>query len=81
MINENISTINIQQTINYLNYTFSKAVQKLGNKNVKGTKLYKYQTEFCYIINDIQRGPTYMVPKKISEANDLIDEINSIKDR
>lgn len=66
--------INVDQVVNYLNHAFSKAVQKSGldSKNTKGTKLYDYQVDFCHLINDIERGPQYIVPKKITDANELI---------
>lgn len=73
--------INVDQTVRYLNHAFgkaqSKAISQTGNKNVKGTPLYKFQVEFCYLINEIQRGPSYIAPKKISEANDLIEALES----
>lgn len=69
--------INIDQVVNYLNHAFSKATQNRfpQTKNHKGTDLYNYQVQFCYLIDDIQRGPRYIVPKLITEANELIAEI------
>lgn len=66
--------INVDQVVNYLNHAFSKAIQRsnLGPSNHKGTKLYDYQVDFCYLIHEIQKGPSYIVPKKITEANELI---------
>lgn len=71
--------INTDQVIGYLNHAFGKAVQKanLGSKNQKGTKLYEYQVDFSYLIDGIGRSPNYIVPKLITEANELIDKINS----
>lgn len=73
--------INVDQVISYLNHAFSKAAQTatmtkgFGSKNHKGTKLYKYQVEYCYLVNEIQRGPRYIVPKLITQANELIDKL------
>ena len=67
--------INVHQVTKYLNHAFSKATQGMGYKNVKGTELYDHQVNFCYLIDNIHRGPKYMVPKVIAEANTLIDEI------
>lgn len=68
--------INVEQVITYLNHAFvraaQKAVQQIGNRNHKGTTLYMYQTEFCYLIDEIQRGPGYILPKVIQDANQLI---------
>jgi enhancing lycopene biosynthesis protein 2 len=67
--------INIPQVVAYLNNAFSKATKPLGFKNIKGTKLYDYQVEFMYLIDSIQRDPSYMAPKAIARANSLIDEV------
>jgi hypothetical protein len=77
--------INLPQVVGYLNHAFAKAMSKassaLGNKAVRivhddgrieTTTLYEYQVDFCYLIDEIQRGPTYIIPKVIQDANDLI---------
>ena len=76
--------INIPQVVNYLSHAFAKAhgrvSSKLGGKairvvvdgQVETTLFYDYQTEFCYLIDEIQRGPLYIIPKVIQDANDLI---------
>lgn len=74
--------INIDQVVAYLNRAFSKAqliaIQNLKNvKNQKGTVLYEYQVEFSYLVDDIQRGPTYIAPKLIQKANELIEKLKS----
>ncbi len=80
--------INIDHVVRYLSHAFakaqSKAQSKIGNKAlrtvVKGkvttTTLYDYQIRFSYLIDDIQRGPTYIAPKKIQEANELIAKLD-----
>lgn len=81
--------INIEQVLNYLNHAFArasvKASSKIGSKavrvNVNGkleaTTLYNYQVEFCYLVNEIQRGPGYITPKLIQDANDLISRLEN----
>lgn len=68
--------INTEQVVSYLSHAFVRAMQKaihqIGNRNQKGTCLYRYQTEFCYMIDEIQRGPEYILPKVIQDANQLI---------
>lgn len=68
--------INVEQVVTYLSHAFSRAQQKasqaIGNRNYKGTKLYHYQVDFCYLIDEIQRGPVYILPKVIQDANQLI---------
>ena len=77
-------TIDVVQVVKYLNHTFTtsmafgraKAIRttKLGEPLI-GTPLYYIQVDYCYLIDDIQRGPTYMLPKAISAANEFIAAI------
>ena len=67
--------IDRDQVVNYLNHAFARAIQPLGYKNTKGTDLYTYQVDFAYMIDNIQRSPTYIVSKIITECNRLIDTI------
>lgn len=77
--------INLPQVVGYLNHAFAKAMSKasskIGNKatrteldngRVETTLLYEYQVDFCYLVDEIQRGPSYIIPKVIQDANDLI---------
>src|ERR1700722_20261528 len=71
--------INVEQVVTYLSHAFARAQQKavhaIGSRNHKGTTLYQYQTEFCYLIDEIQRGPQYILPKIIQDTNQLIDSL------
>lgn len=72
--------INVEQVVSFLTYAFTKAQNKACNNGVsrdnnKGTTLYEYQVEFSHLINEIQRGPIYIVPMHIQEANDLIAKL------
>ena len=79
-------TIDVVQVVKYLNHTFARAIEeafgrakavrttRLGEPLV-GTPLYYVQVDYCYLIDDIQRGPTYMLPKAISAANEFIAAI------
>ena len=70
-----LKEINRDQVVKYLNHAFAKAVHPLGSKNVKSTELHELQTEFAYLIDGIQRSPSYIVSKIITEANRLIESI------
>jgi len=71
--------INTEQVVSYLSHAFQKASQKvqhvIGNRNHKGTTLYRYQVEFVYLVDEIQRGPAYILPKVIQDANQLIADL------
>ena len=75
--------INVEQVVTYLSHAFARAQQKAvyalgGNRNHKGSKLYDFQVGFCYLIDEIQRGPVYILPKVIQDANQLILELERI---
>ena len=68
------------RVVEYLNrsfaYTLQKASDRLGTRdNSKGTLLYQYQVDFCYLINSIERDPGYIGNKNIQEANALIERL------
>jgi len=73
----------IKSSVSYLCLAFSKAqhnaVKKAEKKvlNTKGSTLYDYQVEFCYLIDEIQRGTAIKekVKKHIEDANSLIAEL------
>lgn len=83
--------IDTNQVVTYLNHAFDRAMQRvapvLGTKAhapqeptgtiPNGNTLYNYQVEFCYMIDEIQRGPRYIIPKIISNANELISELEN----
>lgn len=76
--------IDVKKVVDYLSHSFSAATKGMGRayrmKNEKGvfetTATYDLQVEFCYLVDNIQRGPKCLLPKVIAEANDLIKKIN-----
>lgn len=68
--------INTEQVVSYLSHAFARAMQKaqpqVGSRNHKSTTLHEYQVDFCYLVDEIQRGPEYILPKIIQDANQLI---------
>lgn len=73
---KDVKSINVPQVVSYLNHTFAETAQEafghIRPANTKGTPLYDFQVEHCYLIDEIQRGPTYMLPKIIGDANNNI---------
>ena len=67
--------IDTNHVCSHLTWLFNNAISSMGRDWQKGTKLYAYQVEFCYFIDEIQRGPTYIVPKVIADCNDFINKI------
>ena len=75
-------SIDVNQVVSYLSYSFGSKIEqvfgptkpaKKGNDRARA--LYYYQVEFCYLVDEIQRGPVYLVPKVISEANEFIANV------
>ena len=52
-----------------------KAMTTLGFDNSKGTTLYDYQVEFCYLMDSIERDSTFIARKQIPKVRLLIDEL------
>lgn len=79
--------IDTDQVVTYLNAAFNRVQRQFDEKPTRqssesgtgrvpsGNTLYRYQVEFCYLVDEIQRGPQYIVPKVISEANELISNM------
>lgn len=80
----------VQSLVKHFNSLFSQAVNKvafvIGNqasriKNKKdksdATPLYTIQVEYSYLIDDLERGPKYLVPQKINEIGSFIREVES----
>lgn len=72
----------IKQNISSLTYRFKDAVEKYktrtgDTKNVRGTVLHGYQTDFAYALYDLQRGPIFFSMQYSAEASSLIDRLNS----
>jgi hypothetical protein len=76
-----LSAEQIEKTVTYLNRSFRDTAEAFKtrtglNSNVKGTVLNGYQTDFAYLINDIQRGPVFLATQAIADANQLIAKMD-----
>lgn len=67
--------IDVRQVTRYLSRRFSQATEQVQGPARKGTKLYQYQVDFTYLIDEIQRGPKYIIPKVIQDCNEFIRRI------
>jgi hypothetical protein len=63
----------IEQSIKQLTSSFYKATRGSGERAIQGTNLHKLQVDFAYMLDNIKRGPAYIVPKLISLANEFIN--------
>lgn len=92
-VQENImeKEINLGDVIKYLSRAFAKATSKASNSvntralrvmnkrtgQWENTLLYEYQVDFCYLMDNIKRGPRYISTKSIQRANELIAELEA----
>lgn len=76
----------VERIVSYLTRAFAnatfRAASVIGHKAERTltstTELHDYQVDFSYLIDNIQRGPAYIVPKYVQEANDLITGIKAL---
>lgn len=66
---------NANRVVSFLNHSFGEAAAHLRRSD----KLIGIQREYCYLVDEIQRGPICMAQKRISEANDFIKRLADIK--
>ncbi len=52
-----------------------RAMNVFGFDNSKGTKIYEYQVEFCYMIDSVQRDSNFIATKQLSKIRELISTI------
>ena len=80
---EKETVLNIPQIVDFLNHAFRQATQGMGKatRSKDGVKnnLYQLQVDFSYMIDEIMRGPTYIVPKVVTDANALIAKAAELK--
>ena len=79
--NKHEKKIDTNRVVEYLERAFATALFKAGDRlgtrdNTKGSVLYQYQVDFCYLVDEIQRGPVYNASKAIQEANQLIEQLD-----
>lgn len=73
----------LERTISYLSSSFSRARESMlsraysskGDKQNILAELKEYETELCYLIDDIQRGHLYLIPKRVSDVNILVRQV------
>lgn len=68
--------INIKAVSTELSQRFTDVTRSARN-NSKGTHLYDWQVEFSYLMDNIQRGPKYIVPKYVSIAHHFINTVDA----
>lgn len=67
------SEIDVERVVRFLTYKFNELTSELSD-NSRGSMLHHMQSEFAYIIHEIQRAPKYSAGKFITEANTLLSE-------
>lgn len=69
-------------TVDHLNGTFSRVrsyyLQASRKRGFDGPALKECEADYCYLIDEIQRGPVYIRHKRVQDANDLINSMREI---
>ena len=77
----------ITNSVDYLNRSFARTrkeyMDKTGEKPErnfigKSSSIKEYEEDFCYIINEVEKGPIYLAEKNISDAKELIRQMYNI---
>jgi len=78
----------ITNSVEYLNRSFARTkkeyMDKTGEKpersafTGKSSSIKEYEEDFCYIINEVEKGPIYLAEKNISDAKELIRQMYNI---
>lgn len=69
-----------QKTANFNTKTNEYVSWKTVSEREKESQQhYDWQVEMAYLIDEIQRGPTYIVAKLIADANKLIETVQQYK--
>jgi hypothetical protein len=78
----------VSKTVEYLNRAFQEATRGMPlaqrvtwvnptERELEGKRHYDWQVEVAYMINTINGGPSYIVPKMVADCNRLIDEVKA----
>jgi len=52
-----------------------QAMTTLGFDNSKGTALYDYQVDFCYLIDSVERDSRFIALKQLPKMRELIGNL------
>lgn len=69
------TTFNVDNVVRFLNHRFKTATAGFPRDNSRKSALGQLQAEFAYLIDEIQRGPSYQIGKTIADANTFITNI------
>lgn len=68
---QQVKAVDVNRVVAHLNRNFRAAISRLDSK-ADAAKIKRHQIDFSYMIDEIQRGPSYLAPKIIADANELI---------
>ncbi len=65
----------VQKQLMDINARFGRLVRNLGYANDKTTLRYKFETDFAYALNEIEKAPPYIPQKFVDRAGQIVDEL------
>ena len=73
-----LNSTQIKTSLSYLSHTFKDACYQfkaIGQPTQNAEQIKKFEEDFAYLIDDIDRGPIFQIGKVIAECNELINNI------
>lgn len=67
----------VEQSVNYFYSKFRKVRSDLHKKGKAYEDMKDAEIEFAYLIDEIERGPWYNIPKAINDCEDFIKAVES----
>ena len=72
-----VATIDSQKLVGVLSRKFRQTLEnKKAPRPIFGNATYQSQVEFCYQVDEMARGPVYMIPRRFQETQAWIDRLN-----
>jgi hypothetical protein len=55
----------------------NRARKELSKRNLRGSKMHRFESDFAWIIHNIKMGPVCLVDDEVQDACELINVIKS----
>ncbi len=70
--------VEIANVLKRLRNQFARAC-RISREHMEYSDLKKFQIEFCYLVDELQRGPIFFKDDVIDKIDELIKEIEELK--
>ena len=70
--------VNHGDALKSLREKFARLIQKLGSNNIKGTKRYELEVDFCYAVHELENCPPYLAGKNFDRVANICNTLHSL---